>query len=202
MTSTVETFFALVRDRYDAGLLAAGVDPGPNVTKGPSEGQPSGFVDLRGDWLFGPQHVSSERATQKRPKVVLVVPDDGYETISKGAVTVRPAPVGEKRAVYNRRSQLIWHVWGANRGVVEEVSTNIVVCQLRALPAGSGSNGTFVPKGTRWIHDEQTDAKSAGSYAVMTCELVHRLNDELTVRATVAAAALTHTATFGNQETC
>jgi hypothetical protein len=202
VSSTIEQHFEATRNRYDAGLAAAGVPAGATITKGWSEGQPQGFVDVRGDWLFGPKHISHERANLKRPKVVLVCPDDAFETISGGGKSVRPSPVGEKSVVYTRRANLFWHVWAEDRGVVEEVVANIVVCQLRALPAGSGSARTFKPVGTRWPHDEEPDAKSAGSYAILQCELVHRVTDQLTVRRTVEVSEIDHTGSFAGEAIC
>lgn len=112
------------------------------------------------------------------------------------------APAREVRAVYNRRSPLLWHVWGPDRGTVEEVVSNLVVAQLRSLPPGSGSRETYSPVSTRWIHDEQPDERSAGSYAILQTEIVHRITDQITTRQALAVAAITHTGSLGNETVC
>lgn len=167
MPSSIEVWFDAIVSAYDAEL--------PGIT-----------------WLYGARHLSGNHAW---PKVIAVRPSAVWGALSHGGTEVAAAS-GETRALYNRRSQLDWHIWAADEESAEAIAANISV--LYKQVAGGSSRATFAIVSEEWPAEiDDGPIAHGGLVVVLRTEIVHRISDEFNRHPVTVVDSVSHKGTFG-----
>lgn len=169
MASSINDLFVAVRNAYEAALPA----PQQGVIK----------------WRFGAEHVHAEL---NWPRVVCVRQGATYEPLSKPGTAV--PMTGEVRNIYNRRTTVEWHCWGADDEAAETLATNIIG-RIRAVTGATQL--TQRPVSETWVRSELKDVSGGGQLCILVTEIVHVINDEVRELPVTEIDASEHTGTFG-----